>query len=192
MSQEERDNGARSRNRSLKVQDPASTARPRGRRRMEHPAYPGLGAIPRDERQMEEHMSTDDKTVAPQGPEPGLVLVVDDEATLADAVAMLVEDAGYAALVAYTGQQGLELARARRPALIITDMMMPRLSGAEMIAALRAEAQRDSVTMPPVILMTAGGVANAAAAGADVVVAKPFDIDRMQDLLQHYLGPRDP
>lgn len=137
-------------------------------------------------------MSTDDKAVAPQGLEPRLVLVVDDEATLADAVAMLVEDTGYTSLVAYTGQQGLELARSRRPALIITDMMMPRLSGADMIAALRADAQRDSVTMPPVILMTAGGVANAVSAGADVVVAKPFDIESMQALLRRYLEPRDP
>ncbi|MEO7000437.1 MAG: response regulator, partial [Ktedonobacterales bacterium] len=58
-----------------------------------------------------------------------LVLIVEDEEPIALALAYIVEDAGYTPLVAMHGQQALELARSQHPALILTDLMMPQMSG---------------------------------------------------------------
>ena len=71
---------------------------------------------------------------------PGLVLIAEDEEPIAEVVATVVEDAGYTPLLAAHGREALELARAKQPALLITDLMMPYLSGAELIAALRSDA----------------------------------------------------
>jgi CheY-like chemotaxis protein len=120
-----------------------------------------------------------------------LVLIVDDEAPIAEALAYMVEDAGYTALTAFRGRAGLDLARTHYPALIITDMMMPQLDGAGLIAALRADAEADHRPMPPIIAMTAGGLRHAEAAGADAVMQKPFSVEEVESLLRRFL-PYDP
>ena len=123
-------------------------------------------------------------------PEPTLVLIVEDEQPIAEALSFMVEDAGYTTVIASHGQQGLEVVRARRPALIFTDLMMPRMDGAAFIAALRAEAAQDgSLPLPPIILMTAAGFDYAQRAGADTILPKPFDIKDVDRLLRRFLGP---
>ncbi|HWE60989.1 MAG TPA: response regulator, partial [Chloroflexota bacterium] len=73
-------------------------------------------------------------------PQDELVLIADDEPTIAEVVAALVTDAGYRAVVATHGRQALELAQTVWPALVITDLMMPVLDGAGLIAALQEAA----------------------------------------------------
>lgn len=121
-----------------------------------------------------------------------LVLIAEDEEPIAEALSMVVDDAGYASVIATQGQQALDLARARRPDLVITDLMMPYLDGQELITALRADAARDGHRPPPIILMTAAGPRRAAAAGADVVLRKPFNIADVESLLVRFLGPAPP
>jgi two-component system, sensor histidine kinase and response regulator len=121
--------------------------------------------------------------------DPALVLIVEDEEPIADAIAYLVEDHGYIPLRASNGREALELARARRPRLIITDLMMPVMDGAQLIAALRDEAASDGASATPVILTTAGGFHRAEEAGADAILRKPFDITDVEDLLDRFLGP---
>ncbi|HYM27487.1 MAG TPA: response regulator [Steroidobacteraceae bacterium] len=117
---------------------------------------------------------------------PLVVLIVEDEEPIAVALSFIVEDAGYLSLVAPQGQTALELAAKVRPALIITDLMMPRMTGRELIAALRADgsALRDI----PIILMTAAGDSLTAGSGADAVLAKPFDVTTVEELLLRFLG----
>ena len=67
----------------------------------------------------------------------------------------------------------------RRPALLITDLMMPHLDGSELIAA----------PVPPTILMTAADMARAREAGADAVLRKPFHLADLAALLRRFLGP---
>ena len=82
------------------------------------------------------------------------VLVVDDEQDILDLVRFRLEHDGYRVLTASDGQTGLTLARAERPDLCILDVMMPKLSGLEVLAELRA----DPVTAETrVILLTARG-----------------------------------
>jgi DNA-binding response OmpR family regulator len=114
------------------------------------------------------------------------VLIVEDERSIAVVVAEVVADAGYIPTVARHGQDALDLARSQWPALVITDLMLPHLDGAELIAALRAEAAGRA--MPPVILMTAAGMHYASTAGADAILHKPFDLSELDALLQKFLG----
>ncbi|CAA9558870.1 MAG: hypothetical protein AVDCRST_MAG18-909 [uncultured Thermomicrobiales bacterium] len=117
-----------------------------------------------------------------------LVLVAEDEEPIAEIIATVIQELDATPIVAAHGREALALARQAAPALIITDLMMPLMDGAELIATLRAEAAERGTQPPPVILMTASGRENAARAGADVVLPKPFDLAALEDLLRHYLA----
>jgi DNA-binding response OmpR family regulator len=118
-----------------------------------------------------------------------LVLIAEDEEPIAETVSYVVEDAGYRPLIATHGRQALELARAERPALVITDLMMPYLGGTALIAALRADAMAAGGAAPPTILMTAASLRLTLAADADVVLRKPFELVELEALLHRFLGP---
>jgi two-component system, chemotaxis family, chemotaxis protein CheY len=116
-----------------------------------------------------------------------LVLIAEDEEPIAELLSYVVADAGYTPLVAFHGRQALELARERWPALLITDLMMPYLSGADLIAALSTEAAAYGRPAPPVVLVTGAGPSQARAAGADVVLYKPFQVADLEALLHRFL-----
>lgn len=137
---------------------------------------------------------TRDTSAQPDGATSALVLIAEDEAPIAEVLAMIVEEAGYVPLVAVHGRQALELARARHPALLITDLMMPQLSGAELIAALRADADADADGRAiPVILTTAAPMPSDRRVVVDAYLRKPFNITEVEALLHQFLAsePRD-
>ena len=70
------------------------------------------------------------------GPSNPVVLVVDDERIIADTLGAILEMNGYAALVAYDGPTALELARLIPPDLLISDVVMPGMSGVELAMTL--------------------------------------------------------
>jgi CheY-like chemotaxis protein len=117
-----------------------------------------------------------------------LVLVAEDELVIAEIISLIVADGGAAPLLASDGARALELARAKRPALVITDLMMPAMDGAELIAALRADAEAAGHAPPPVILMTAAGAARARGIPADALLLKPFDVDDLEALVRRFLN----
>ncbi len=86
------------------------------------------------------------------------VLIVEDEFAIAELLEMVLTDEGYRVLTAANGRQGLKrLAEGPRPDLIISDLMMPILDGAEMLRAMReTELQRDI----PCIVMSSMPEAN--------------------------------
>ena len=118
-----------------------------------------------------------------------LVLIVEDEEPLAELISFVVQNAGYMPRVAMHGRQGLDDARSLRPALVITDLMLPYLDGAEVIAALRNDALTSGLSAPPIILMTAASLIQARASAADVVLRKPFRLADLEALLRRFLGP---
>lgn len=122
---------------------------------------------------------------------PPVVLIVEDEEPIALALSFIVEDAGYQPLIAAHGKEGLEYARERKPALIITDLMMPKMSGLELIATLSQETASDH-QRAPLVLMTAAGRDFTAEAGVDAVLLKPFEIEAVEDLLERFLGDGAP
>src|SRR5258706_14794272 len=111
--------------------------------------------------------------------------MAEDEEPIAQALAYLIEDAGYMPVVAVHGKAALEMALAQRPDLIITDLMMPQMSGKEFISALRAAL--DTAT-PPIILMTAAGRRYTDATGATAALGKPFDLGGVETLVESNFG----
>ena len=79
------------------------------------------------------------------------VLVADDEAPIANVVALKLRNAGFEVIVARDGQEAYELAIADRPDFIITDLQMPVMNGLELCTRLAAEIQGGI----PTILLTA-------------------------------------
>jgi len=125
---------------------------------------------------------------ARKDPELPTVLIVEDESVIATVVAEAVGDAGFRPMVTANGYEALQQAREQWPDLVVTDLMMPHLSGAGVTMALRQEAVARALTMPPVIVMTAANARYAQEAGADVVLQKPFDLSELDALLHRYLG----
>ncbi|GAC1433577.1 MAG: hypothetical protein NVSMB65_07460 [Chloroflexota bacterium] len=113
-----------------------------------------------------------------------LILIAEDEPPIADLVAEVVTELGCTALIATDGRSALEIARERRPAVLVTDLMMPHLTGAELIATLHADATANAEPPTRVILMTAAGARAAGESGADAVLLKPFDLEALESLLR--------
>ena len=87
------------------------------------------------------------------GQRPGArVLVVDDDPKAVTLVSKHLELAGFHPVGAYGGAEALDLARGERPALILLDLMMPTVSGFDVVRALRADPQTADI---PVIVLTA-------------------------------------
>lgn len=116
------------------------------------------------------------------------VVIADDEESIADAVAMLIEEAGLTPFIAPNGKVALDLVRAHHPALVITDLMMPIMDGAKLIEALRAEARADGSHPPPILLLSAAPASVSAEARADAYLAKPFDLQALEERIEHLLA----
>ena len=105
-----------------------------------------------------------------------LILVVDDEADIRDLLVFNLKREGYDTLEASDGVTGLELARSRRPSLILLDVMLPRLDG---LAVCRELGKERSTEHIPIIMLTARGddVDRIVGfeLGADDYVVKPFN-----------------
>ena len=106
---------------------------------------------------------------------PARVLIADDNADMREYLARLLGGAGHQVDTAVDGQAALEQARADPPDLVVSDVMMPRLDGLGLVAALRADERTASV---PVLLLSARAGQEAAIqgleAGADDYLVKPF------------------
>jgi CheY-like chemotaxis protein len=120
--------------------------------------------------------------------EPFLILIADDEEAIAEMLEAFVTDLGYTPLVARNGQQALMQARDRWPTLVITDLMMPVLSGADLIAALQAEAATHGRASPSIVLLTAGSARVVSHLHVDALLSKPFDLGKLEQVLHRLLG----
>ncbi|HEX6799730.1 MAG TPA: response regulator [Ktedonobacterales bacterium] len=117
-----------------------------------------------------------------------VVLIAEDERPIAEALAMIVTDAGYLPVLASHGKRALELARERPPAMVITDLMMPHMDGLALMRALRQEAELAGHRPPVIVLTTAAPFPRAEWSLADAYLRKPFNIDEVEALLHRYLS----
>ncbi len=113
------------------------------------------------------------------------VLVVDDEPEILQFVGAALEDEGFVVRTATDGRYAVELASADRPDLVVLDMMLPRLDGAGVASEIRR--LHGDV---PIVVVTADGRAQekAQSVGARAFLSKPFDLDRLLDLVHDTLG----
>ncbi len=130
---------------------------------------------------------TSNDSVTPKEAEQILILIADDEEPIVELLATFVADLGYTPLVAQNGQQALDLAHERGPALIITDLMMPVLNGADLILALRAEAAAQGRLSPPIILLPAGSRRAADHLQVEAVLLKPFELPQLERVIRRLL-----
>ncbi|MEY2454135.1 MAG: hypothetical protein QOD92_3709 [Acidimicrobiaceae bacterium] len=117
------------------------------------------------------------------------VLVVDDDPVILKLLEVNFEMEGFTVLVARDGEEGIAVARADQPDLIVSDIMMPKVSGLELVTALKADPSTSEI---PIILLSAkaqnADVRSGLDAGADDYVTKPFEpldlVDRVNRLLE--------
>ena len=116
------------------------------------------------------------------------VLVVDDDPVILRLLQVNFDLEGIDVVIAIDGEEGLKLAQSDPPDLVISDIMMPKVNGLELLAALRSSPETASL---PVILLSAkaqvADVQRGLELGADDYVTKPFDplelIDRLYKVL---------
>jgi CheY-like chemotaxis protein len=81
-----------------------------------------------------------------------VVLIVDDDATLREMYEAYLKAAGFTVVAAQDGKEGLEKAKANKPAIILLDLMMPEMNGIEVLKHLKADNELKAI---PVIVFTA-------------------------------------
>jgi CheY-like chemotaxis protein len=118
-----------------------------------------------------------------------LIAVVDDEFLLADLLAGLLIGEGHEVMTAAHGRAALQMIRDRKPALVITDFMMPLMTGLELAQAMQADSDLADI---PVILVSGAQGASTREKYPDLFAAvfdKPYDRREMlrvvADLLDH-------
>jgi CheY-like chemotaxis protein len=109
------------------------------------------------------------------------VLVVDDDPDIRETLREVFEAEGFAVVCAAHGHAALSLLRRGvRPSLVVLDLMMPAMSGWEVLAAIRAERGLSDL---PVAVISAAGV-RAKPAGATLFIRKPVSLDALLDLVR--------
>jgi DNA-binding response OmpR family regulator len=103
------------------------------------------------------------------------VLVCDDEDSLRELIRAVLGD-GFEFVEAKDGDQALEILASRVPSCVVLDLMLPRTSGVDVLAAVRSDPRLEGM---PVVVVSAWShlEREALEAGADRFVAKPFDPD---------------
>lgn len=116
------------------------------------------------------------------------VLVAEDDDALRRVIAITLAAPGIEVLEARDGEQALRLACSMRPALVLLDWMMPRISGVDVLERLRADERTRSL---PVVMVTArdgaADLARAELAGVDAYIVKPFSPLGLCELVERLL-----
>ena len=123
-------------------------------------------------------------------PSKALILLVDDDIDLRGILHRFLERSGFSVATAGNGREALERLEIQRVDLLLTDLMMPEISGIELIQTVRLR----NLSIP-IIAMSAdadlrndGSLELAALAGAQVVLEKPFAMNRLIREVQRLLA----
>ena len=122
------------------------------------------------------------------------ILVVDDDANTSRLVKLYLQKDGYGVMVAADGREALEVARDKRPDLIVLDLMLPHIDGLQVCKQLRQESD------VPIIMLTARTTDTDKLTGLDIgaddYVTKPFSpgelVARVRAVLRRLPGERGP
>jgi DNA-binding response OmpR family regulator len=122
--------------------------------------------------------------------EPKLILIVDDDRELVDAMRTMLERQGYKVIQAHDGNQGQQAIYTQRPDLVILDMMMPRKGGYPVL-----EHFKDKPDAPPIIMVTANEGSRhkvyAEYLGVIDYIRKPFAMERLLETVNKALAPKE-
>ena len=118
------------------------------------------------------------------------VLIVDDEPSIREFLAWVLGDEGFHVTTAGDGHEALAKVQESPPDLIVTDLMMPRMDGFDLIDRLR----RDQAPVKAIIAMSAINAPKNREPEADLFIAKPFEVEQVLTSVQSLLDcppPRD-
>ncbi len=116
------------------------------------------------------------------------VLVVDDDELIRELISSILADEGYAVRLACDAYQAMEEVSLETPGLLLLDLMMPGVSGAELLARLRRDERWEGM---PVILISAHPRLHEIAIemGARAALPKPFDVGALLSQVNQAFDP---
>ncbi len=117
-----------------------------------------------------------------------LILVVDDEFSVAEVLQSVLADAGHEVVTAVNGQQGLELLGKRRPDLILLDFMMPIMDGPAMLKAIKENPAYRNIPAVVMSSLPESAVAEAARGMYAAFLRKPFKLAAVTNIIKTVLG----
>ena len=112
------------------------------------------------------------------------ILVVDDEADILTILSEILRGEGYDPVSFVNPVRALEHCLATRPALVITDLLMPVMSGQELVLRLR---ERYGDMLPIVVMSASVNMAAVASLPIQAFASKPFDLDDLSRLVERLL-----
>jgi len=117
------------------------------------------------------------------------VLVIDDEENILNLIRIGLEDNGFEVVTRSNGLDALMYIEQEKPAIIIADIMMPRLTGLELVKALK---NNDDTRKIPLIFISALDQAKTVQEGLDLgavdYITKPFKISEIVGKVKHYIS----
>jgi len=123
------------------------------------------------------------------------ILVVDDEPSIREILAIQLSRMGYEVTIAADGEEGLEAFQKEKPDLILLDLMMPRLDGLSVCQQIRT-LEKKSGGRVPILFLTARDTrhdkTSAALCGGDDFVAKPVSMQELRDRVDAVIGKARP
>jgi DNA-binding response OmpR family regulator len=117
------------------------------------------------------------------------ILVIDDNPDLLDIVDAILSEAGFVVAKALSGEDGLSVARALKPNLILLDLNMPKMDGWEVLKLLKAESPTRDI--PVAIFSVRTDLKDkifGLQRGAVDYIPKPFQYDRLAERVQRILA----
>jgi DNA-binding NarL/FixJ family response regulator len=123
---------------------------------------------------------------------PESLLLVDDEPGVRDSVQAYLEDSGeFKVRVASNAKEAWDLIEQEVPALVISDIMMPQVSGYQFLEQIREDPRFQTI---PVVFLTARGMSSdriqGYEAGCDAYLPKPFDPEELEAIVRNILKRR--
>jgi CheY-like chemotaxis protein len=119
------------------------------------------------------------------------ILLVEDNNEVRELLALFMKHLGYKVFEAATGLEAIDLASAVQPHLIMMDLRLPEMNGAEATAHLKANPSTRDV---PLLVVTASGSSTdrrrALDAGAAEILLKPIDVTTLSNVLRRYLSAK--
>src|SRR5712691_13492147 len=119
---------------------------------------------------------------------PGHILVVEDSATQAEALRLLLEEQRYKVTLAPDGERALALVARNKLDLVLSDITMPGISGYEVCRRIKIDMKRRDL---PVVLLSSLAdpmdIVHGLEAGADNYIAKPYEPDQLLQRIRHVL-----
>lgn len=121
------------------------------------------------------------------------ILVVEDDAVIRSLLAEYLTDLGYRVSTAEDGEMALRRAVQEPPRLVLADVMLPKLSGLDLVRRLRADRRTVGTAIVAMSAVTNGSIrAECRQAGCDDFLPKPFDLDALEARIACLAGVPSP